>query len=190
VICNTAAVAMIVQLVGPPACGKRTIGALIAQRTGAALIDNHLINDPVFTALGVDGMGELHPLAIPMAGRVRRIVYEAVLAAPPETSHVLTNWLVDTPEDALASQRLRELAVTRGAELYPVWLTCDAQQLRQRMTLPDRAVRNKLRDPSRVDAVLAAGLVPAPDDALQLDTTELDATSAADEILAWIDAHH
>lgn len=94
--------AFILQLVGPPASGKRTIGALVAERTGAALVDNHLINDPVFTALGVNGLGSLHPQALPMAARVREIVHEAVPAAPPATSHIFTGWLVDTPEDAAA----------------------------------------------------------------------------------------
>jgi hypothetical protein len=181
---------MIVQLVGPPACGKRTIGAIIAKRTGAALIDNHLINDPVFTALGVNGVGSLHPQAIPMAGRVRQIVHEAVLAAPPGTSHIFTNWLVDTPEDAFAGQEIRALAAARDASFFPVWLTCAPDQIRHRLTLPDRAVRNKLRDPSRVDDILAQGIAPAPDDALRLETTDLDADTAAGEILAWVDAHH
>ena len=181
---------MFVQLVGPPASGKRTIGAHLAERTGAALIDNHLINDPVFTALGVNGLGSLHPQAIPMAGRVRRIVHEAVLAAPPEMSHVFTNWLVDTPEDASAAQEIRDLASARAVEFYPVWLTCDPEQIRHRLTLPERAVRNKLRDPSQVDRILAQGTTPAPDDALQLETTNLNPADAASRILAWIDAHH
>lgn len=181
--------AFILQLVGPPASGKRTIGALVAERTGAMLLDNHLINDPVFTALGVNGLGDLHPRAIPMAGKVRRIVHEAVLAAPPGTSHIFTNWLVDTPEDAMAAQEIRGLAATRGASFYPVWLTCDAEQIRRRLTSPDRSVRNKLRDPSQVNDILARGATPAPDDALQLETTKLGADHAAGEILAWIDAH-
>lgn len=181
---------MIVQLVGPPACGKRTIGAALAARTGARLIDNHLINDPVFTALGVNGLGDLHPQAIPMAGKVRKIVHQAVLAAPAETSHIFTNWLVDTPEDARAAVVIRELARARGAGFFPVWLTCDVEQIRDRLSLPDRAVRNKLRDPSRVDDIIAQGITPAPDDALRLDTSAGTPHDAAAEIAAWIDAHH
>lgn len=180
----------ILQLVGPPASGKRTIGALVAERTGAALVDNHLINDPVFTALGVNGMGSLHPQAIPMAVRVREIVFEAVLAAPPGVSHIFTNWLVDTPEDAAAIDDMRELARSRGAQFRPVWLACGPAEIRHRLALPDRAVRNKLRDPSRVDEIVAQGIAPAPDDALRLDTTDLDAPEAADRIVRWLDEHH
>lgn len=181
---------MIVQLVGPPACGKRTIGAALAERTGARLVDNHLINDPVFTALGVNGHGSLPPQALPMAGRVREIVHEAVLAAPVHVSHIFTNWLVDTPEDARAADEIRELARIRGADFYPVWLTCDAATIRDRLVLPDRAVRNKLRDPSRVEHILAQGTLPAPHGALQLDTSVGTPQGAAAEIVAWIDAHH
>lgn len=188
-VCDTAAVTMIVQLVGPPACGKRTIGAALAQRCGAKLIDNHLINDPVFTALGVNGLGDLPPEAIPMAGRVRAIVHEAILAAPADISHILTNWLVDTPQDARAADDIRALAAQRRAHFYPVWLRCDLEQLRSRLSRPDRAVRNKLRDPSRVDDIVARGTTPAPDDALQLDTSDGTPEVAADEIMAWIDAH-
>ncbi|RNI17795.1 hypothetical protein EFY87_19180 [Flexivirga caeni] len=166
------------------------MGALVAQRTGAALIDNHLINDPVFTALGVNGMGSLHPQAIPFAGRVREIVHEAVLAAPAETSHIFTNWLIDTAEDAAAAQVIRGLATTRDASFHPVWLHCEPEEIRRRLTLPDRAVRNKLRDPSKVDDVLTKGTAPAPPDALLLDTTDLDATESADRIVAWLDGHH
>jgi len=181
---------MIVQLVGPPACGKRTIGAVLAARSGAKLIDNHLINDPVFTALGVNGRGHLPPQALPMAGRVRAIVHEAVLEAPADVSHIFTNWLVDTPEDARAADEIRNLAGRRGADFYPVWLSCAAEQIRHRLSLPDRAVRNKLRDPSRIDDIIAQGTTPAPDDALQLDTSASTPEAAAAEILAWIDAHH
>lgn len=179
---------MIVQLVGPPASGKRTIGVELAKRTGARLVDNHLINDPVFTALGVDGHGHLPPQAIPMAGRVREIVHEAVLAAPVDISHIFTNWLVDTPEDARAADVIRGLARARGADFYPVWLTCDPDQIRGRLGLPDRATRNKLRDASMVEHIMAQGSTPAPDDALRLDTSAGTPHDAAAEIAAWIDA--
>lgn len=182
--------AFILHLVGPPASGKRTIGSLVAARTGAALVDNHLINDPVFTALGVNGLGDLHPQAIPLAARVRQIVHEAVLAAPPETSHIFTTWLVDTPEDAAAGERIRDLAASRGATFHPVWLECGADEIRRRLTLPDRAVRNKLRDPTRVDHITSLGAAPAPDDALRIDTTGVEATAAAERIVEWLDGHH
>ncbi|MEQ4204019.1 hypothetical protein [Actinopolymorpha sp. B9G3] len=45
----------ITYLVGPPASGKLTIGLELSAMTGAALIDNHLINDPIFLAYGADG---------------------------------------------------------------------------------------------------------------------------------------
>lgn len=184
--CDTAAMPFLLQLVGPPASGKRTIGALVAERTGAVLIDNHLINDPVFTALGVNGLGSLHPQALPMVTRVREVVHEAVLAAPPEVSHIFTNWLVDTPEDAAAAVVIRGLAETRGATFFPVWLTCDQAEIRRRLPLPERTVRNKLRDPSQVDDIVSRGQTPAPPDALRLDTGTMRAHESAERIVKWL----
>lgn len=181
---------MIVQLVGPPACGKRTIGTLLAQRTGAALIDNHLVNDPVFTAIGANGFGTLPPSAFILAKRVAEVVHEAVLIAPPGLGHIFTKFWVDEPGDAAQEVQMRAVAQRRGVPFYPVWLTCEANELRRRVTLPERRSRNKMRDPAALSELIRTPLLPAPDDALQLDTTLIDADEAAAEILAWIDAHH
>ncbi|WP_425270264.1 AAA family ATPase [Flexivirga meconopsidis] len=178
---------MIVQLVGPPACGKRTIGALVAERLGAQLIDNHLINDPVFTALGANGFGDLPPAAFGYARRVRDIVNEAVTEAPASVRHVFTNWLIDTEDDRRSAADLRQIARARGASFHPVWLTCDPAEIHRRIDHPDRRSRNKLRDPAKVADALSKQALPAPDDALRLDTTTLPAADAADRIVAWID---
>ncbi|WP_446665779.1 AAA family ATPase [Flexivirga sp. B27] len=180
----------IVQLVGPPASGKRTIGALLAERTGAALIDNHLVNDPVFTAIGADGFGQLPKSAFVLAKRVAEVVHEAVLAAPAELGHIFTKFWVDEPGDAAQEVQMRALAQRRGVPFYPVWLTCDADELCRRVVLPERRTRNKMRDPDALADLIRMPVLPTPDDALQLDTTQLDADEAAAEILAWIDAHH
>ena len=177
---------MIVLLTGPPAAGKRTVGALLAERTGARLIDNHLINDPVFTALGADGRGALPEVAFTMADRVREVVYEAVLAADPRISHIFTSWLIDTPQDAAKAEQFRALAARRGTDYHPVWLTCDEDELRRRVELPDRLVRNKLRDPSMVAEAVGRGVAGAPDDALRIDTSSITAGETADRIAAWI----
>lgn len=182
--------AFILQLVGPPASGKRTIGALVAERTGAALVDNHLINDPVFTALGANGFGTLPPQAFTLASRVQEVVHEAVLAAPPEISHVFTKFWVDEPGDAAQESRMRVLARRRGVPFYPVWLTCDHGELRRRIGLSDRAARNKLRDVSVLAPLLAKPLLPAPGDALQLDTSAATAVETADRIVEWLDGQH
>lgn len=76
-------------LVGPPGCGKRTVGQALSRLTGAALLDNHLANDPVFTAFGLDGVRPVPDHAWPFVARIRAVLHEAALAAPPEARSVV-----------------------------------------------------------------------------------------------------
>ena len=49
----------IMLLIGFAGTGKYTIGLELAGRTGARLIDNHLVNNPVFTVMNPDGLSSL-----------------------------------------------------------------------------------------------------------------------------------
>lgn len=46
----------VVYLLGYPAAGKYTIGQIVAGLTGAVLVDNHLIANPVLAVVGADGV--------------------------------------------------------------------------------------------------------------------------------------
>ena len=46
---------MIIYLFGIPAVGKYTTAKAIAAKTGAIVVDNMLVNLPVFTVIGYDG---------------------------------------------------------------------------------------------------------------------------------------
>lgn len=49
-LCNT-----VIYLIGIPAVGKYTIAKEIGRMTGAKVVDNQLINLPVFSVVGYDG---------------------------------------------------------------------------------------------------------------------------------------
>lgn len=83
-------------LVGPPAVGKLTVARCLEQRTGAIVVDNHLINDPVFVPMGVH-RGEGIEATNKLRGRVLDIVHEAIRLAPTRFSYVLTHWLPTSP---------------------------------------------------------------------------------------------
>ncbi|GAB3588747.1 AAA family ATPase [Calidifontibacter terrae] len=173
-------------LVGPPAVGKLTIGSLLRERTGAALIDNHLINDPVFVPMGVDRTTDIS-VTDALRKRVHEVVLEAAQAAPAHVSHIFTNWLPDEPSNAQLVQTLANLARVRGAQFLPIWLTCDERELLRRVTSADRGARAKLRDPAVLRELLKRPGLPAPADALQLDTTDLTPAESADRIVAFAD---
>ncbi len=173
-------------LVGAPGSGKRTVGKALSALTGAALLDNHLFNDPVFTAFGVDGLSPVPPELFDLAEEVRQVGLRALRLAPPARSHILTNYLSRVEEGEAVVAELRALAQERGAAFVPVWLVCPLPELEARMAHPERRERLKLRDPLILRGLLErGGVMDAPADALVLDTTRLDPHEAARRIVAF-----
>ncbi|GGR86394.1 AAA family ATPase [Deinococcus sedimenti] len=176
-------------LVGAPGSGKRTVGKALSALTGAALLDNHLTNDPVFLAAGVSGHEPVSDDVWALCFEVRRAVRAATLHAPPTLAHIFTNYLTAEDREWANVARLRELAAERGVPFVPVWLECPLPELERRMGLPERRERLKLRDPAQLRELLdRAGTLPPPADALVLDTSHLDPLEAARRIVAFAGA--
>ena len=200
-------------LVGPPAVGKLTVARELERRTGAIVVDNHLVNDPVFVPMGVH-RGEGIDATDELRRRVLSVVHEAAELAPTSFSHVFTNWLPDEPENAALVERLRDLARRRGARFVPVWLTADADELAARVVgpertqrakrlrsgplddvpglgdalaarvvAPERTRRAKLMDPEVLRTLLPIRELPPPPDAVVIDTTRIAPGEVADRIL-------
>jgi hypothetical protein len=126
----------IIYLIGIPAVGKYTVAKEIGRMTGAKVVDNHLINIPVFSVVGYDGTSTF-PFPRGAWAHIEKI-QRAVLAVirdccPPDDSFVFTNVLdARAPGDKACFRRIERLAKQRKAGFFPVWLTCDAETLRQR----------------------------------------------------------
>jgi len=113
-------------------------------------------------------------------------VHEAAELAPASYSHVFTNWLPDEPENRVLVERLRRLAQRRGARFVPAWLTAEADELAARVVRPERTQRAKLMDPEVLRTLLPIRELPAPPDAVVVDTTRLRPDEVADRILAGL----
>lgn len=171
-------------LVGPPAVGKLSVARELERRTGALVVDNHLINNPVFVPMGLLSSEDVDITATDgLRRRVWEVVLEAAAAAPPTLSHVMTNWLSDDPENAEHVERLRALARTRGARFVPVWLTASEEALLARVDAPGRDQHGKLTDPELLAQILAVPMLPAPADAIHLDLTEQTPPEAVTALL-------
>lgn len=117
-------------LIGPPGSGKRTIGRELAALAGAVLIDNHLVNDPVFVALGGNSFRQQWPRHFPeLVEQIYATVMEAARLAPAGVSHIFTNYLADDPGELRAITRLRDLAGERGVPFVLVNLSCPTTRL-------------------------------------------------------------
>lgn len=167
-------------LVGPPGSGKRTVGKALSALTGAALLDNHLTNDPVFLAAGVRSDTEVSAEVWELCFEIRRAVRAATLHAPRTLAHIFTNYLTAEEREWQNVERLRTLAATRGVPFVPVWLSCPLPELERRMGLPERLERLKLRDPAKLRELMdGAGNLPPPPDAIVIDTSILGPADAA-----------
>lgn len=82
----------IVALIGFAGTGKYTIGRELCERTGARLIHNHLINNPIFAVVNADGVTRLPPGVWDRVREIRATVYQAIRElSPPEMSKSVAN---------------------------------------------------------------------------------------------------
>lgn len=174
-------------LAGPPAVGKLSVARELERRTGAIVVDNHLINNAVFLPMGMDrGRGVTLADTDALRRRVLDVVLESTSLAPSGLTHVFTNWLPAEPENAAHVDRLRALAERRGATFVPVWMTATPEALLQRIDAPGRAERSKLTDPDILRDLLQVPSLPPPADALILDLTSAGPEEATDQILSHL----
>ena len=181
----------IILLMGFAGTGKYTIGLELATLTGAKLIDNHLINNSLFTALNADGVTPLPYEIWDKVGQVRAIVYETIRElSPPELSFIFTMQLLeDDPRDQEAFVDLEQLSGDRQSLFAPFRLVCDVEELCRRVVNPVRAERLKQIDvdSARRRALTRQVLNPVHPHVRTLDVTSLTAIESARQILNEIE---
>src|SRR4030081_2347367 len=176
-----------VLLIGFAGTGKYTIGRELCERTGARLIDNHLINDPIFRVINADGVTPLPFGVWDRVKEVRAAVYKAIRElSPPDTGFVFTMELRESkPEDHRALRELEHLAAARQSRFIPIRLICGVEELCRRVAEPSRVAMLKeispelARKKSVEDEVLSA---PHPN-LRTLDVTKRTASGSVDAIL-------
>ena len=177
----------IVVLIGFAGTGKYTIGRELCRRTGANLIDNHLINNPIFKVVNADGVTPLPEAVWSKAGAVRQVVYEAIRElSPPEMSFVFTIQLIESdPRDHEAFADLAELAAARKSLLVPIRLICEVDELCRRIVHPARAemLKEISAESARRRASQHLVLNPSHPNVRTIDVTLKSPQESADVIL-------
>jgi hypothetical protein len=181
----------IIVLTGFAGTGKYTIGRELCALTGVTLIDNHLINNPVFKVVNPDGITPLPAGVWDKVKAVRAIVYEAIRElSPPELSFVFTIELFESsPGDQRAFVDLEELAASRGSLFVPVRLLCDVEELCRRVVHPSRLqmVKSVSTELARRKSAQETVLDSTHPHVLTIDVTEKTPTDAAAIILQHIE---
>lgn len=177
-----------IYLLGFPGTGKYTIAMEIVAQAGFRLVDNHLINNPVFSLIHADGKTKLPEVVWDYTDRIWEVVADTMInISPPHFSFVLTNVLFeDNPGDRAHFHKVENVAKRRGACFVPVRLEIsDVEEHGRRITAHDRAARFKETDGDRPRYYAESREVLRPDHphVLTLDVTALSASNAAAEIL-------
>lgn len=170
---------VVIYIIGLAGTGKYTIAKQISKR-GFKVVDNHLINNPIFSLLGKNGAKNASTTATEKVGRIRNIVLE-FMVEDHYANYVLTNQLLENDYHHSVYNKIRMTAENRGSVFIPVVLTIAPNERARRIIQPERAGRYKITDvreaykPQKIINVSHENLI-------RLNVTDLNANAAADKI--------
>jgi hypothetical protein len=184
----------IIYLIGFPGTGKYTVAKEIVRQGNFRLVDNHLINNLLFTIIKADGVTKLPERIWKSVSEIRDIVLDTMIhISPPEYSFVLTNSLLEgKAEDQIWFDKIERVAQARQALYVPVRLLCSVEAHEKRIGTPERAARFKEinpASPSRYAKDEEVLKISHPN-TLTLDVSDLSSGEAAEKILNHAKACH
>ncbi len=180
----------VIHLLGAPGTGKYTIAQEMLALCDIRLVDNHLINNPLFSLVRLDGKTPLPARIWDNVIKIWDAVADTMVhISPREFSFVLTNGLFEgDDEDRKHMLNMKRVADERGGIYIPVRLVIsDVEEHVKRITAATRSVRMKETDPAAPAKyasrqVLMTGLGTE----LTLDVTQLSPVEAARKILMHV----
>lgn len=180
----------IIYLLGYPGTGKYTIGKEICRLNPRfKLVDNHLVNNPVFSLIHIDGVTPLPYKVWENVGKIWDSVLDTLIhVSPPDFSFVLTNALFDSEGDKAWFREIENMAAARNAKFIPVLLRISVEEHQKRIGNPDRKIRMKETDPNspRRYALLDNLYIPDHPNLLTLDVSDIPAEESALIILNYL----
>jgi len=176
-----------IYLIGFAGCGKLTIAQAIRARCDCILVDNHLINNVIFSLIDPDGKTRLPDKVWEQVRQVRSAALETIRdLAKPGRIFIFTNELLEGEERCRQIfLEIADLARHRGAIFLPTRLTIAPVELARRVVSPGRAEQFKEIDPQAALTKAWEREVFRPHgfDYLELDVTTITAEEAAKRIL-------
>src|SRR5688572_6561905 len=136
-------------LIGFAGCGKLTIAKAIQKKMDCILVDNHLINNVIFSLIDPDGKTKLPDKVWDNVHQVRSAVFDTIrnLAKPGRTL-AFTNELLEGEErHSKVFVEIASLARARNALFVPVRLATSREELSRRVVSLGRAEQFKETDP-------------------------------------------
>ena len=180
----------VIYLIGFPGVGKLTVAKQLSTRINARIVDNQLINNPIFQLITIDDTAPIPEMAWVRIGQIREVVFSAVEELPaPDLNLIFTNALIlGDPEDMSIYKRIEQVARKRNSLLVPVRLLCDVDELCKRVTSKERAEKFKLTSAETIKNKVANEMVFEPEHphTQTIDVTHSTPDQVVDKILALI----
>ena len=180
----------VIYLLGFAGVGKYTIAKELQRLTGAKVIDNHYILNPIFGLIQQDGITPLPAKVWDYCWQVHHAVFGTIRElSPKDWSFIFTNGLIEGDEESQGLYaNIASLAAHRGSLFVPVRLQCEVEELTRRIVRPERRERMKEVSVEGARERFATQEVFKPDhpNTLTLDTTQLQPHQSAEAILEHI----
>lgn len=175
---------VVIYLMGLAGTGKYTIAKKLSQR-GYKVVDNHLINNPIFSLLGPDAARQATVEATEKIGRIRNIVLE-FMVEDNRANYVLTNQLLQNEYHDHIYNQVLNAANKRGSIFVPVLLVISSEERSKRLAQPDRARRFKITD--RREAFKSPKMLKVThENLMELNVSNLSPDQAAEQIIRHIE---
>ena len=183
----------LIYLFGFSGIGKLTIAREIQKLMPAILVDNHLINNVVFSLIDADGVSPLSKLVWENTNRVREVVLDTIRTlSHSERNFIFTNELI---EGSLADQdifaKISTLATQRRSFFFPVRLLISVDELCRRTVFPERRAQFKSIDADAARAKAMRKKVFQPScPYFELEVSTLSAEESAQAIMAELQSRY
>lgn len=126
---------------GMPGSGKLTIAKMVANKTGAKVIDNHKVNNLLFD---IKGFNEEVPKFVWESLRViKKELYSLLERLPQESDYIFTGIAANYKENITVNGILN-LAEKLNSEFYCINLICDKKNILDRINTEQRQANKKI----------------------------------------------
>ncbi|MBY0291774.1 MAG: GNAT family N-acetyltransferase [Alphaproteobacteria bacterium] len=171
-----------IYLIGFSGTGKYTIAKEIV-KADYKIVDNHLINNSIFSLLDLDGITPIPEEAWVPVRKIRKIILDFI-SSDAKSNYIFTNELFEADNDWRVFCQVKETAEKRGSLFVPVKLIISPEERKRRITNPERGLRYKSTNPAEIHKKKGLIKIGHPH-LLEVDVTDLSARDAAEKILCF-----
>lgn len=145
---------------GKPASGKLTIAKMLAEKTGAKIIDNHQVNNLVFNIKQFEG--DVPNFVWDFTSLVKKELWDLLAKLPQIEDYIFTGCI--TKPSANGLQRSKKLAAALNADVYVITLDCSEDEVLTRVSTPERKENKKLSNPKAYKTLMKSKSIIIPNE--------------------------